>query len=81
VLISVPPDHYYRTVSLLFHHMCNKSHCVRGLTAASIVYVTVNGSELLLWNTSPLPANSNVPDAIGTSPVIIVLSTNPVRCE
>lgn len=43
-------------------------YCVRGLTCASIVYVTVKGSELLLWNTRPLPANSNVPAAVGTSP-------------
>jgi hypothetical protein len=35
---------------------------VISLATASIVYVTVKNSSLVLWNTNALPANSNDPE-------------------
>jgi hypothetical protein len=51
------------------------TYLVTSLATASRVYVTVNGSELLLWNTNPLPANSNDPELRPVPLISIGIST------
>jgi hypothetical protein len=53
----------------------NRAYWFTDFAYASTVYVTVNGSPVVLWNTNALPVNSRVPELIPVPFISMGMST------